>query len=353
MSSRKQPKKNPSRRAQRMQRMRRKRILHTVWLTCTLVLLVAAMAGCLWLMKQRGITGITRPFDISVEFPDTGGSGDSQMAESFSSSLCVGENSVAREGISLPEKQPGALFNLDTGSVLYSQNMYERLYPASMTKIMTALIALESNRNEEIVTISESALNLESGSQVCGFQPGDQVSMRELINGLLVYSGNDAAAAIAETVGGTEEQFVAMMNEKARQLGMTGTHFTNPHGLQDEEHYTTAYDIYLMLNEAMRNQEFLSIIQLGSYTLNFENESGMAKAITLYSTDHYLTGESTPPKNVTVLGGKTGTTEKAGNCLALISQNAYGTPFISIVANAATKDLLYEQMNSLLACINQ
>lgn len=336
----------------RIQRMRRRKILHTVWLTCVLFVVAAAIAGCVMILRNRGKAGLEKPYDVAAEFPFTGNNSDSQRASSFAYNLCVGDDNVPLDGIELLDSQNGALFDLDNRKVLYAHNMYGKLYPASMTKIMTALLALENGNKDEIVTISENNVDLESGSQVCGFVAGDQVALGDLINCLLVYSGNDAASAIAETIGQTEAHFVEMMNQKAAELGMTGTHFTNPHGLQDDNHYTTAYDIYLMLNEAMKNTDFLSIIQLSSYTVKYESYDGSLKTTTLTATDHYLTGEATPPMGVTVLGGKTGTTEDAGNCLALITQNAYGAPFISVVANAASKELLYQQMNYLLDHIN-
>lgn len=336
----------------RIQRMRRRRMLHTVWLTVLLLLLVAGIVSCFYLLREKGITGIQRPFDLAEEFPANGTSAGNQTAAFFAEDLCVGENNISLEGVTLNEGQNGALFNLDTKEILYAQNIYDKLYPASMTKIMTGLLALEYGNMDDIVTISQSAVTLEAGSQVCGFQAGDQVSMTGLVNCLLVYSGNDAASAIAEHIGGSQDAFVTMMNQKAYELGMTGTHFTNPHGLQDEEHYTTAYDIYLMLREAMNNQKFLDIIQQGSYTVNYQDSYGNDKATTLLATDHYLTGEATPPRDVTILGGKTGTTSNAGNYLALLSQNAYGTPYISIVTNSSTKEQLYEQMNLLLSHLN-
>ena len=143
-----------------------------------------------------------------------------------------------------------------------------------------------------------------------------------------------------------------MMNDYAAKLGCTGTHFSNPHGLQDENHYTTPYDIYLMLNEAFTYPEFTEITELPSYTVTYTGSDGTEKSTTLTATDHYLTGEAATPKDVTILGGKTGTTDKAGNCLALLSQNAYGKPFISIVMGASSKDVLYQEMTSLLQNIN-
>ncbi len=176
--------------------------------------------------------------------------------------------------------------------------------------------------------------------------------MNQLLHCLLVYSGNDAAMAIAHHVGGTIDHFVEMMNAYAQDLGCTGTHFVNPSGLHDENHYTTPYDIYLMLKEAAKLPEFTEISQMGVYVVEYEHSDGTYVRTMLEATDHYLTGEATLPRNISVLGGKTGTTNEAGNCLALLTQNAYGQPFISIVLGALTKDELYEQMNQLLDVIS-
>ena len=183
--------------------------------------------------------------------------------------------------------------------------------------------------------------------------PGDTVTMDSLFHALMVHSDNDAAMAIAEHIGGTVDNFVAMMNEEARNLGMTGTHFMNPHGLHDENHYTTAYDIYLMLNTAYKYQEFYDVMQMKAYNLTVNRADGTQTTLRLDSTDKYLTGEKEAPANVTVIGGKTGTTSSAGACLAIISQNAYGQPFISVVLNAQNKGILYKDMNLLLEQINK
>ena len=173
-----------------------------------------------------------------------------------------------------------------------------------------------------------------------------------MLHCLLVFSGNDAANAIAEHVGGTIPAFVDMMNEYAAKLGCTGTHFVNAHGLQNEDHYTTPYDIYLILKEAAKFPAFTEISQMPSYTLEYKKADGTVGVIYMEATDHYLTGEANLPRNVSVLGGKTGITDEAGNCLALLTTNAYGQPFVSIVMGAYTKPELYDQMNTLLVTTN-
>jgi D-alanyl-D-alanine carboxypeptidase len=314
---------------------------------------VASGAGLLAFFLQGGsFTKPIEPYDSTKEFKNVLGSGDDQKAELFASDLCVVTGDVPLESVSLGESQSGILLDLSDQSVLYSKGAMQRVYPASITKIMTAMLALKYGNMDETVTITQENVTLEEGSQVCGFQAGDRVTMEQLLNCLLVYSGNDAASAIAEHIGGTISDFVDMMNGYAVQLGCTGTHFTNPHGLQDENHYTTPYDIYLMLNEAYSYPKFTEITQMASYTVSYTRADGTEVSTLLEATDHYLTGEAAAPKNVTILGGKTGTTSEAGNCLALISQNVYGKPFVSIVMGASTKDLLYQQMSSLLQNIN-
>ena len=275
-----------------------------------------------------------------------------QSQKAFTADLCVGGDNVALEGVSISDNENAALMSLDDRAVVFSRNMYERVYPASITKIMTAILALKSGKMGDTVTINWQDLELESGSQVVGFRIGDVVTMEALLRGLLVHSGNDAAQAIARHVGGTQEKFVAMMNEELLNLGCTGSHFTNPTGLHDDDHYTTVYDIYLMLNEALRYDEFVNIMQISVYDIQYYDKDGNELHVTLDSTDHYLTGEAEPPRNVTVLGGKTGTTAAAGNCLSIVSQNAYGQFYISIIVKALNKEDLYRDMNTLLQQIN-
>lgn len=341
-------------RKERMRRRRRRRIRNTILLLVLLVGLAAGGVGAIYLIQNGGLfSGINEPYLASREFENTLSSRENLRAEAFAKNLCVVEGDVALENVTLGEDQKGVLLNLDNKSVLYAKEPFARVYPASITKIMTAMLALKYGNMDETVTITQENVTLEEGSQVCGFQAGDRLTMDQLLRCLLVYSGNDAASAIAEHVGGTMENFVSMMNSYAAQLGCTGTHFSNPHGLQDENHYTTTYDIYLMLKEALNYPEFTQITQLSSYTVEYTRADGTPVSTVLDATDHYLTGEATAPKNVTILGGKTGTTSNAGNCLALLSQNAFGKPFVSIVMGAATKEDLYQQMNSLLQNINQ
>lgn len=334
-------------------KMRRRRMRNTIILLLLLTLIGGGCAAIYYFFLLGAGVELPAAFEAAEHFPGRDYAEDRQIQEGFAKNLCVSaEGSIPLEGVALDPSQYGGLFDLDGKRVLFGQNIYEKLYPASMTKIMTAIVALKNGTLTDLVTVSQSALVLEEGSQLCGFQPGDQLTLEQLIQGLLIHSGNDAAAAIAEYVGGTQENFIQMMNEECARLGMTNTHFTNPHGLQDTEHYTSIYDIYLMLNEALRYPKFVEIIQMGAFNVQYQNAFGQVNSIYLESTDHYLTGEATGPKGVTILGGKTGTTDEAGNCLALVSQNEYGKTFITVVANAFDKPELYQQMNQLLKHIN-
>ena len=336
---------------------KRQRLKHIFRILVGVFVILAAAGGVFygWNILSGNYFGTPeQAFDSSEVLTNALAAKENMRTESFAQKLCVSSkgNVDCIKNAQLEEGQKGLLFSLSNHKVLYANGIYDKVYPASITKIMTAMLALQSGKLNDTVTITQDNVTLEDGSQVCGFVAGDQVTLDQLLHCLLVYSGNDAASAIAEYVGGSTENFVQMMNDYAAKLGCTGTHFSNPHGLQDENHYTTPYDIYLMLNEAFTYPEFTEITELPSYTVTYTGSDGTEKSTTLTATDHYLTGEATAPKDVTILGGKTGTTEVAGNCLAILTQNAYGKTFVSIVMGAATKELLYQEMNSLLQNIN-
>ena len=273
-----QERRNP-RRTPRMHKMRQKRIKSTVILILFLIVVVAGTFGGFYVLRGGSISTPAQAYDITREFQHQSLVGTSQRASAFAADLCVVDGDQPMDSVSLEDGQEGVLLDLKDKSVLFAQNAYERVYPASITKIITALLAFKNSNMDDVVTISQENITLEEGSQVVGFQEGDQVTMDQLVHCLLVYSGNDAASAIATHVGGTTENFVSMMNEYAAQLGCTGTHFTNPHGLQDENHYTTPYDIYLMLKEALNYPEFTEITQMPSYTVTFTHSDGSEDSV--------------------------------------------------------------------------
>lgn len=169
-------------------------------------------------------------------------------------------------GKAMPEvsSHSACVIDIDTGRILAAKNENEKSEPASITKIMTALIALENADIKKVVTIPSAAAGVE-GSSIY-IKSGEKYSLEDLLYGLMLRSGNDAATAIAIDVAGSVDAFVEKMNQKAQELGCTGTHFNNPHGLPDEKHYTTAHDMALITAAALRNDTFVKIVSTKNYT---------------------------------------------------------------------------------------
>jgi D-alanyl-D-alanine carboxypeptidase len=164
-------------------------------------------------------------------------------------------------------------------------------------------------------------------------------------------SGNDAAILIAENIGGSVEGFADMMNEEAQQIGATGCHFKNPHGLTEDDHYVTAYDMYLIFNEALKYDVFNEIINTQSYSTIYYDAEGNPKEYSCETTNQYLKGNYQAPGHITVIGGKTGTTNAAQNCLVLLSRDAGGNPYISVIMKCSERGILYEEMTDMLGLI--
>jgi len=275
--------------------------------------------------------------------------GGSELAPLFAEELCVVTDS--QDGDTSMNAEAGALFNVTDRSVVYSKNAFERLYPASTTKVMTAIIALEEGNLSDQVTVTEDAVITEAGATLCGIKPGDVITMQDLLYGLMMPSGNDAANAIAVHMYGSIDAFADRMNVRARELGATGTHFMNPSGLTDENHYTTAYDLYLMFNEAMKLPLFREIIAEDSYTANYQNGAGEAVSKTWTVGNWYQKGERETPAGVSVLGGKTGTTQAAGYCLIMASNDSQDKEYISVVLKSDSRPSLYDNMTNIISKI--
>ena len=265
--------------------------------------------------------------------------------------LCVGgtENTVPQEGIDADFAQSAAVFSVQDEEITYAQNIYQRMYPASTTKILTAYIALKYGNLDDVLTVSSDAVNtLMSGSSICGLRPGDQLTMDQALYGLMLCSGNDAANVIAEYISGSTEKFAELMNQEAQALGATQSHFVNPHGLPDENHYTTAYDLYLIFNAAVKDDRFVNYISTKKYTTSYTDASGAEVDQVWVNTNGYLKGTYDMPENMNVIGGKTGTTDAAGSCLVLYSESQDKKPYISIILKGNSKKELYTLMTELL-----
>lgn len=247
------------------------------------------------------------------------------------------------------------LVDITDQKVIYASNIYEKLYPASITKIVTAFVVLKYGNLEDTVTISKKAANIsEAGAKKCGFKEGDQISLDALLHCFLVYSGNDAGIALAEHIAESEEEFAKMMNKEMKALGAIDSNFVNSHGLHDDNHYTTAYDIYLVFHELIQNETFLNIIKNSSYKVSYKDKNGKKYSPKTFSTtNRYLLGNTAVPEGVTILGGKTGTTSKAGSCLILYSKDEKEHEYLSFIFHADSTDSLFSQMTYLLNLANR
>lgn len=278
---------------------------------------------------------------------------DLYRGDFFAENLCVTDKDIACDSYDEDESvHAAALFDLNRKEVLCSEKVHEKLFPASTTKIMTAYVALKYGDLDDVVTVSDSILSLDPASSVCGLKVGDQLTLRDLIYGLLLHSGNDNAVAIAEHIAGSEEAFVEMMNEEANLMGATNTHYMNSHGLQNENHYTTAYDLYLIFDQCLKNETFCEIIGTTSYGVNIKETNGNVRSDTWEPSNYYQRGLIDTPEGITVLGGKTGTTDEAGYCLILGEKDENGNPYISIVMGADSRQVLYQDMSALMGTID-
>ena len=213
----------------------------------------------------------------------------------------------------------------DPSVVFYERNADQRVFPASTTKIMTTLVALENGNLDDSFMVGEEVLGttvkFSSYSSLMGIQPGETLTLRDLVYGLMLVSGNDAGEAIAKHVAGSIDGFVALMNKKAAELGMSSTHYTNPHGVQNDEHYTTARDMVKLMAYAMKNKDFMSIAATKTYTVPANNVR--TTELVLVNTDRLLNAVATDPYPTVysyAIGGKTGDTDSAGKCLVCAAE---------------------------------
>ncbi|MBO4267197.1 MAG: D-alanyl-D-alanine carboxypeptidase [Lachnospiraceae bacterium] len=296
---------------------------------------------------------------VSFEFdPDSsdalfniGGTGASSDIKPFAADICVTDNDFEALSLAIDEAEAGGLFDATSAETVYAKNAHKKLNPASLTKVMTAYIALKYGHLDDTLTASSNVVITESGAQLLGLKEGDKLTLEQALNALLLYSANDAGVLIAEYLSGSVESFASVMNDEAVKLGATNTHFMNPHGLTDEEHYTTVYDLYLIFNAAMQFEEFRKIINTTEYKSTYKDREGNPKNIDIGTTNAYLKGDVQAPAGVSVIGGKTGTTKAAKSCLILLSNGDNGHTYISVILGSTDHDSLYRNMTTLLTDI--
>lgn len=225
--------------------------------------------------------------------------------------------------------QSAVVMEAETGAVLYEKNSHDPLYPASITKILTTLVALENSGLDETVTFShDSVFSLDEGSSIIGgVNEGDKMSMKDVLYGIMICSGNEAAHAAAEHVAGSVDAFTDMMNARAKEAGCTDSNFENPHGLPDSDHVTSAMDMALITKAALENNAFKTIATTRRYT--FPPTSRGEERIRL---NHHKMMQGMEYEYDGCLGGKTGYTSKAGSTLVTFAERD-GILLICVVMN--------------------
>ncbi|MFS0646101.1 D-alanyl-D-alanine carboxypeptidase family protein [Siminovitchia sp. 179-K 8D1 HS] len=228
------------------------------------------------------------------------------------------------------------LMDSKSGQVLYEKNANKKMYPASLSKIATAIYALEKGNLDDLVTVSKEAHQVE-GTRVY-LEEGEKVPLKKLIQGLLINSGNDAGVAIAEHLDGSVENFSLNINNYLNKLGVNHTNFQNPHGLFDPSHVTTANDLAVITRYAMRNKEFREIF--ATRELRWKGESWQTTLIT-----HHKLMREQPYEGVT--GGKTGYVDQSGHTLATTAKKD-GLSLIVVILNGSTQEMAYKDTTELL-----
>lgn len=235
------------------------------------------------------------------------------------------------------EAKAAVLIDASTGEVLFDKNMNQKMYPASTTKIMTALLVLENLKLSQIVTIDKETA-LTGGSQI-NLVEGEKITVEQLLYALLLKSANDSAVALAKAVSGSVPQFAELMNERAKELGAKNTHFVTPNGLPNDNHYTSAYDLAMIAKGAMQNQEFRKLVTTLKYTIPQTNKSAARELKNpnklLYSKAKIsVNGVMRPFKYKGATGIKNGYTDEAGRCLVASAKRG-DRELISVVLNTS------------------
>ncbi len=238
----------------------------------------------------------------------------------------------------------GVLMDADSGQILFNKGMDDQRFPASITKIMTTLLAIENTSPDQQVTFTETGL-ADAYDGVSNIHPqlGETFTMEQCIYMMMLKSANDVATQVAETVGGSVPAFVDMMNQKAQELGCTNTHFNNANGLPDENHYTTARDMALITQAAFKNETFRKVVATQKYEVPATAVSGVRD----YDNHHQMMLQGTRWTYAGCLGGKTGYTDSAQSTLATYSQRN-GLNLIAVVLHGAGDDAVYMDTISLM-----
>jgi len=304
----------------------------------SLVLTVSCLTGC------AGFPYAAK-YSVSSFGQETG---NKYNYPTYASDICVVNSDINESDVSFSDTVSAGLFDLNKRETLYAKNVNEQVMPASLTKVMTALVALKHGSLEQVLVAGDDVYVNESGAQKIGLKAGDRMTLDQALHILLIYSANDVANMIASNIAGSIDAFVELMNTEAKAIGATKSHFKNPNGLTAEDHFVTAYDMYLIFNAAMQYDTFSEIINMNHYTTSYLDSKGASKEVDISSTNGFLNGNKAQPSGVTVIGGKTGTTTAAGHCLILLAKDTTANPYIAVVMRDTDSGTLYEDMTQLL-----
>lgn len=247
--------------------------------------------------------------------------------------------------------ESAVLIDAKSGTILAQKNADKKMYPASLTKIMTAIIAIEMGKLTDVITVDDDTPHEIEGSHIA-LEPGEILTLKDLLYALMLPSANDAALAIAKYYGKSADGFVKIMNQKAKELGAFNTHFENPHGLHSENHYTTAADLALITKYAMENETFRKIVATTKYEIQTTNKKDEPRYFTtlnklLYNTSNnqiYVDGAYISPYYEYATGAKTGYTPEAGNCLAATAKKD-GTQLIAVTMKGISLEMYQDAHN--------
>lgn len=328
-----------------------KKIRKTVFLV--LFFLIALLAGILALLLFSRMGKLQEPMTYNRSQGMSGPSAKegALLVEGVAKNLCVGESNTHLEGIEGHEGEIAGLFDLQDKEILFSQNLHEKVSPGSINQLMVALTAYEELNMEDSVTIEQEDVVGRRLGRSSGLATGNVVTVQQLIHGVLVYSAQDACYALARIAAGDKDAFVEHMNQKAQEIGMTNTVFSNVTGAEDENQYTTVYDLYLLFHQLLEYPDLIHAMGLSSYTMNSTKSNGDVKQQILDTDNPYLTGNLSVPKGVTVLGGKYMST-KTQYATALLVQNNYGDAFVLIVYRADSEETMNTRIREMLGKIN-
>lgn len=248
------------------------------------------------------------------------------------------------------------LINDTDNAALVAKDVHKRMYPASLTKIMTGIIVCDKVESGELslddmVTVNHHYDLTYEGVGACPISYGSSISLKNLLYALMLESNNYYALIIADYVAGSESAFCELMNQKAMSIGATNTHYVNPHGLDNPNHYSTAYDTYLIIREAYTHDIIKDIDTFDYYAYSYTNGSGYTIETDATPTNKFINGGATIPAGYNILTWKTGTTSAAGNCLAMYLEKA-GKLYVAIASSPDSKAVLYDNMVKLL-CVTE